>query len=316
MAKPEDNDNKNNAKKKKEKKVTPKQYLAELGYALELINSDPSLQTWVKRVRQYMNKNDNRLPTEYEMDGLKQGIDWFERYNADQELARMQQADPRSKADFDRSLQLKKESILSAARNYGLEFDDDFITGLALDARLDNLTEQEVVERFSPFLEKAIVGGEDLGGRAAEFEREVVQWSLKNGLQLSGNTVAKYVAAGLEGKSTIDDIKNDLRRTYLAGSFPAWSDRIMQGDDPADIAAPYKARMARLLEVDEDQIDLNDQLLQKAMQGVGADGKPSVTPLYAFEKEVRQDPRWQYTDNARQSYSTMADDLLKMFGFR
>ena len=316
MAKPEDNDNKNNAKKKKEKKVTPKQYLAELGYALELINSDPSLQTWVKRVRQYMNKNDNRLPTEYEMDGLKQGIDWFERYNADQELARMQQADPRRKADFDRSLQLKKESILSAARNYGLEFDDDFITGLALDARLDNLTEQEVVERFSPFLEKAIVGGEDLGGRAAEFEREVVQWSLKNGLQLSGNTVAKYVAAGLEGKSTIDDIKNDLRRTYLAGSFPAWSDRIMQGDDPADIAAPYKARMARLLEVDEDQIDLNDQLLQKAMQGVGADGKPSVTPLYAFEKEVRQDPRWQQTDNAYATYTKVGTDLLRMFGLR
>jgi hypothetical protein len=86
--------------------------------------------------------------------------------------------------------------------------------------------------------------------------------------------------------------------------------------DPADIAAPYKQRMARLLEVDENEIDLNDQLLQRGMQGVGADGKPSVVPLYSFEKQVREDPRWQYTDNAYETYTRVGTDLLRMFGFR
>ena len=315
MAKAEDNETKPN-KNDKEKKIKPKQYLAELGYAMELINSDPSLQEFIVRVRDYMKKNENRVPTAYELDGIKSGIEWFEKYNSDQELARMEQSDPRRKEDFDRSLKLKKDSIIALSRNYGVEFDDAFLTGLALDSRLNNLTEQEIQARFTPFLEKAIIEGADLGGRAAEFEREVVQWSLRNGLQLSGNSVAKYVAAGVEGKSTIEDIKNDLRRTYLSGSYPAWSDRIMQGDDPADIAAPYKQRMARLLEVDEDQIDLNDALLQKAMQGVGADGKPSVTPLYAFEKQIREDPRWQTTDNAYENYTKVGTDLLKMFGFR
>ena len=315
MAKAEDNDTKPN-KNDKEKKVKPKQYLSELGFAFELINSDPSLQEFIVRVRDYMKKNDNRTPTAYELDGIKQGIEWFEKYNSDQEEARMEQADPRRKDDFERSLKLKKDSIIALSRKYGVEFDDAFLTGLALDSRLNNLTEQEIQERFAPILEKTIVEGKDLGGRAAEFERGVVQWAQKNGLQLSGNSVAKYVAAGVEGRSTLDDIKNDLRRTYLSGSYPAWSDRIMQGDDPADIAAPYKQRMARLLEVGEDEIDLNDQLLQKAMQGVGADGKPSVTPLYAFEKEVRQDPRWQQTDNAYETYTRVGTDLLKMFGFR
>ena len=315
MAKAEDNKTKPN-KSDKEKKVSPKQYLAELGYAMELINSDPSLQEFIVRVRDYMKKNENRTPTSYELDGIKSGIEWFEKYNADQELARMEQSDPRRKEDFDRSLKLKKDSIIALSRNYGVEFDDAFLTGLALDSRLNNLSEQEIQERFTPFLEKAIVEGADLGGRAAEFERGVVQWAQKNGLQLSGNSVAKYVAAGVEGRSTLDDIKNDLRRTYLSGSYPAWSDRIMQGDDPADIAAPYKQRMARLLEVEEDDIDLNDTLLQKAMQGVGADGKPSVTPLYVFEKQIREDPRWQTTNNAYENYTKVGTDLLKMFGFR
>ena len=315
MAKAEDNKTKPN-KNDKEKKIKPKQYLSELGFAMELINSDPSLQEFIVRVRDYMKKNDNRTPTAYELDGIKQGIEWFEKYNSDQEEARMLQADPRRKDDFERSLKLKKDSIIALSRNYGVEFDDAFLTGLALDSRLNNLTEQEIQERFAPILEKTIVEGGDLGGLAAEFEREVVQWSSRNGLQLSGNTVAKYVAAGVEGKSTIDDIKNDLRRTYLSGSYPAWSDRIMQGDDPADIAAPYKQRMARLLEVDEDQIDLNDALLQKAMQGVGADGKPSVTPLYAFDREIRQDDRWQYTENAMDTYAKVGTNLLQMFGLR
>jgi len=315
VAKAEDNDTKPN-KNDKEKKVKPKQYLSELGFAFELINSDPSLQEFIVRVRDYMKKNDNRTPTAYELDGIKQGIEWFEKYNSDQEEARMEQADPRRKDDFERSLKLKKDSIIALSRKYGVEFDDAFLTGLALDSRLNNLTEQEIQERFAPILEKTIVEGKDLGGRAAEFERGVVQWAQKNGLQLSGNSVAKYVAAGVEGRSTLDDIKNDLRRTYLSGSYPAWSDRIMQGDDPADIAAPYKQRMARLLEVGEDEIDLNDQLLQKAMQGVGADGKPSVTPLYAFEREIRQDDRWQYTENAMDTYAKAGTKILQMFGLR
>jgi len=315
VAKAEDNDTKPN-KNDKEKKVKPKQYLSELGFAFELINSDPSLQEFIVRVRDYMKKNDNRTPTAYELDGIKQGIEWFEKYNSDQEEARMEQADPRRKDDFERSLKLKKDSIIALSRKYGVEFDDAFLTGLALDYRLNNLTEQEIQERFAPILEKTIVEGKDLGGRAAEFERGVVQWAQKNGLQLSGNSVAKYVAAGVEGRSTLDDIKNDLRRTYLSGSYPAWSDRIMQGDDPADIAAPYKQRMARLLEVGEDEIDLNDQLLQKAMQGVGADGKPSVTPLYAFEREIRQDDRWQYTENAMDTYAKAGTKILQMFGLR
>ena len=303
-------------KKNETKPKNAKKYLAELGFVMELIDSDPSLQTWIVRVREYMKKNDNRVPTSYELDEMKQGIDWFDRYNAYQEKARIAQADPRSKADFDRSIELKKLAVQNIAKEYGVEIDDAFLSGLALDSRLDNLTQEEIQQRLSPILEKTIVEGGDLGGTAAEFERGIVQWAQRNGLQLSGNSVAKYVTAGVEGRSTLDDIKNDLRRTYLSGSYPAWSDRIMQGDDPADIAAPYKQRMARLLEVGEDEIDLNDRLLQKAMQGVGADGKPSVTPLYAFEKEVRQDPRWQQTDNAYETYTKVGTDLLKMFGFR
>jgi hypothetical protein len=39
-------------------------------------------------------------------------------------------------------------------------------------------------------------------------------------------------------------------------------------------------------------------------------------PLYEFEKMVRDDPRWQKTDNAYQLYTRAGTNLLQMFGFR
>jgi len=299
-----------------EPKVKPKDYLANLGFAMELINSDTSLQEFIKRVRKYMDKNDGRTPTAYELDELKQGIDWFERLNAVQEEARMFQTDPRRRADWKRAQELDQQKVRNIAQGYGVEVSDEDIKAIALEARLNGLTDQEIQQRMRPFLETAVVSGADLAGRAAEFERDILQWSRRNGLQLTGQTIARYVQDGVEGRSTIDDIKNDVRNTYLVGQYPGWSDRIAQGFDPADIAEPYKERMAALLEIDDQEIDLNDNLLQRGMQSVGPDGKPRVMPLYEFERQIRDDPRWQYTDNARKTYSTMADDILKMFGFR
>lgn len=303
-------------KGKKERKMTARQYALELGYAAELINSDPSLQEWIRRVRKYMDENDGRTPTEYEMSELKTGIEWFDKYNADQELARMQQTDPRRAADWKRSLELSEQKVAALARSYGVQLDPEELRTIATDARLNQMTDTEIQERFAPLLQESLLAGADLEGRAAEFEREILQWSRRNGLQLTGQNLSKYVAAGVEGRSTIEDIKNDLRRTYLVGQYPGWSDRIEQGFDPADIAQPYIERMANLLEIDEMEIDLNDNLLQRGMQSVGADGKPRVMPLYEFEQEIRKDPRWEFTNNAYDVYSRIGEGLLRTFGFR
>jgi hypothetical protein len=307
---------KDEKKKTEEKKMNAKQYLAEAGYVMELINSDTSLQEFIKRVRRYMDKNDNRVPTAYELDGLKKGIDWFDRYTGVQEEARIQQADPRRKADWKRSIELTKQAINTIAKGVGVDLEEGFLNSLALDARLDDLTTDEINARLRPVLESAIAAGQDVGGKAADIERDLIQWTRRNGLTITGETMARYIANAVDGTQSVDDIKNDLRRTYLAGEFPAWSDRIMQGDDPYDIAAPYRQKMATLLEIEPDDISFDDPLLQRGLQGVGPDGKPSVVPLYDFQRQVREDPRWQYTDNAYATYTDVGTKLLQMFGFR
>lgn len=83
-----------------------------------------------------------------------------------------------------------------------------------------------------------------------------------------------------------------------------------EGLDLANIFAPYRNVMSSLLELTPDSIDLNDPLLRSAY------GPDAEVSLYDFKKAVRKDPRWQYTDNAREDVSNVALKVLRDFGFQ
>jgi hypothetical protein len=214
---------------------------------------------------------------------------------------------------YNNEISTRVESLRDQAAGFGATMSDDQLRELAIRGRRFGMNESELANALTEYIS---FDSGTVRGSAGTTQNNIKSWAMRNGLQLADNMVNDYTKNILAGNTTEADVLQDLRNTYLVGSFPAWSDRIQAGMDPADIAAPYKQRMARLLEVGEDEIDLNDQLLQKAMQGVGADGKPSVTPLYAFEREIRQDDRWQYTENAMDTYAKAGTKILQMFGLR
>ena len=214
---------------------------------------------------------------------------------------------------YEQDLSSRVETLRDQASQFGATVTEDQLRDLAVQARRMNMNPSELGNALSNYV--AFDSG-DIQGSAGMAQRNIKSWALKNGLQLSDNMVNSYVKDIVAGNTTQDDALQDLRNTYLVGSFPAWSDRIKAGMDPADIAAPYKQRMARLLEVDENDIDLSDQLLQQAMQGVGSDGKPSIVPLYSFDQQIKKDDRWQYTENAMDTYAKTGTKILQMFGLR
>lgn len=211
------------------------------------------------------------------------------------------------------NIQADVEVLRDTAAAFGASMTDEQLRDLAVQKRRMNMNESQLNNALTEYI--AFDSG-NIKGSARTAQNNIKSWAMRNGLELSDNMVNEYTKNIIAGNTTEADALQDLRNTYLVGAFPAWSDRIQAGMDPADIAAPYKQRMARLLEVGEGDIDLNDALLQKAMQGVGADGKPSVTPLYAFDREIRKDDRWQYTDNAMDTYAKVGTNLLQMFGLR
>jgi hypothetical protein len=68
--------------------------------------------------------------------------------------------------------------------------------------------------------------------------------------------------------------------------------------------------MASVLEVAPDSINLNDATLRSAI------GPEKEMSIYDFQRTLRKDARWQYTDNARQEASDSVLKVLRDFGFQ
>lgn len=143
-------------------------------------------------------------------------------------------------------------------------------------------------------------------------ELDTLQATAKaNGLPPLDETKLEEYRSRLKNGESLDKLKQAIRasvaNTY--SSNKAVADMLNGGQDLNDIYAPYKQTMASILEIPYDKIDLNDPTLTKA---IGAD---SSMPLYQYKQILRQDPRWQYTDNARETVNSGLVKVLKDFGF-
>lgn len=139
-------------------------------------------------------------------------------------------------------------------------------------------------------------------------------YAYDNGIKLPSDFVAKkanQIAAGVKG---VDEVTNQLTERFVARQYPALADDLKAGLSVREAAAPYISTYAQLLEVPDSQVDLNDPLLKKALQGVNDKGEPAYTPMWKFEEQLKQDKRWQYTNNAWDEVGSKAMTLMQMFG--
>ena len=243
-------------------------------------------------------------------------VEYFKNLYGAQAEAEIQGARPELAADVNRAVDVKRQAVNAAIEKYGIELPEGQLDILAREAWRNNWGVTEIDLNLRPFLADTLETGEDLKGTAGDFQNDLSQWASRNGLSIDRSMLAKYVGNMTLGQQTLDDVKQELRTTYLMGAYPAWADRIEKGFDPEAISRPYRSAAAKLLEVEEDEISLDDPLLKRGLQGTGADGKPRVVPLYEFESEIRKDPRWDKTNNAYETYTKVGTDLLRMFGLR
>lgn len=139
-------------------------------------------------------------------------------------------------------------------------------------------------------------------------------FAAKNGILLSdeaANDYASKVQAGILDDNTI---YNTIRES-AASAFPSLGEKIKSGIDLKTLADPYIQSMSNILELPYSSVDLFDPKIRSALSFTLPDGSLGTKSIYDFEKELRQDPRWQYTSNAKQAASNAAVKVLKDFGF-
>jgi len=164
-----------------------------------------------------------------------------------------------------------------------------------------------------------MIGGkvtEGYSGAALQNYNALLQTARNNGFQISdilpGGTNEQQVLQQIaSGKIDINRVAQDARKLAAQGQPQYVRDLLSQGYDLSQVFAPYRQTMANVLEIgDPNEIDLNDPLLRTAITDKGD------MNLYDFKKALRQDNRWQYTEQAKKDVSDAALTVLRDFGFQ
>lgn len=182
------------------------------------------------------------------------------------------------------------------------KLDDYFLRGIDAETIID--------EAISGISRKG--GAEPLGGLPGKSLDALRATARANGFNLErdfGNQVDGWLQRIARGEN-VDKFNRLIRSQAKLGLPDKVGALLDEGLDLANIYAPYRNTMAALLEVTPDSINLDDSLLRTAY---GPDKEMSI---YDFKRAVRKDPRWQYTDNAREEVASTALGILRDFGFQ
>jgi hypothetical protein len=231
--------------------------------------------------------------------------------------------------------QLKKDAIL--AKIGQLNTTSSYVRGLAsakayIESVASGLTGTMSPERLDAFVKKmydsandkdpniinrelsALISykpGTQLGGAIGGDLTTLRATARANGFDLDtqfGSNINDWLQRLAKGES-IETFKNTIRGAAKLGLPDKVANLLDQGLDIKDIFAPYRNVMASVLEIAPDSISLDDKTLRSAI------GPEKEMSIYDFQRSLRKDPRWQYTDNARQESSTAVLGVLRDFGF-
>lgn len=155
--------------------------------------------------------------------------------------------------------------------------------------------------------------GKPIGGSTLGSVQSLKEYADAFGMSYSQRSLDAWSQGIFSGTTTADDIQAQIRRD-ASSAFPVYADQINKGTSVEALTSAYKSSMANILEIDADSITFNDPTLRRALQYIGPDGKPAVKPIWQFETELRQDPRWEKTDGARKIVDSLSLKVLRDLG--
>lgn len=150
-----------------------------------------------------------------------------------------------------------------------------------------------------------------LSGQAGKDLADLKATAKANGMDLDkafGTSIQGWLQKLAQGES-VDTYKQIIRNAAKLGMPDKVASLLDNGVDLQTIYDPYRNLMANTLEINPNTIGLDDPTLRSAITPTGE------TSLYDFAKQLRNDNRWQYTQQAHSEVSNATQQVLKDFGF-
>jgi hypothetical protein len=172
---------------------------------------------------------------------------------------------------------------------------------------------------------KLMKGG--IGGTLGEAERQLRQAADDYGIDPSStwflNTINNIAWQNTDVSAEISKLRQLAKSKYAA-----FADRLDKGETMKEIVEPYRQVMAKTLEISDQGIRIADKQIQAALmyapktaaEGANNSGnKPTAPvgmPLWQFEQQLKNDPRWNKTKGAQDASMAAARQVLQDLGFQ
>lgn len=276
---------------------------SQYGYAAAFFDSDPELKALINQA----------VSGQWTPDRFKAALTASNWYRSKTDAVKQwQELSGRDPAEAANRVRTKQADLAAKASQMGLNISSGRLNQLARDSLSMGWSDQMLSNALAS--EFHYVPGKTSGGAATD-ETTIRATAGDYGVTLSDGQVGDLVGGLLSGKYTNDHV-NDLARDMARSKYPGMKGYLDQGFTVRQVASPYVQSYSQILEKDASSVDLNDPLMQRALQGT-PDPKTGVAAMqgvYQFEQSLRQDPRWLQTNNAHQSMETTALQIARDFG--
>jgi hypothetical protein len=166
-----------------------------------------------------------------------------------------------------------------------------------------------------------------VGGTLGDAEKQIRQAASDLGIAVS-ETYVMNAMNNIAWQNTDTTAEIAKLRKMSASRYPQYAEVINGGGSIKDVAEEYKQLMAKTLEIPDDSIAITDRHIQAALTfrpaspaaGANNSGKPPTAPtgmpLWQFEQQLKNDPRWLKTKGAQDGTMAAARQVLTDLGFQ
>jgi hypothetical protein len=254
------------------------------------------------------------------MDALEGTVWWQATYPSIRKFF-LDTHDPRNASTFAEKVANTMDSMLGKLEALGVTVrqidpatgkvvdNTDFVKGIALKS-IENNWDDDQLEQYLATQSSIIFSG---GGTLGSFYDRIAQQAYLYGVPLDETmkkTINTSLLDPLDGRDANYWIKTVKDMAYDAPQNKPFLASLQAGRNLYEVTNSYRTQMANLLEVDSTAITWND-LMGKVVDNTTGNARTFAD----FTKQLKSDPLWQYTRNAKETYSNTALDIAKMFGF-